>query len=204
MEKILVTLLVLCAIALLLYIAWVLYSRILANKLMREGRNKKNFLFTYMSLRFSRLNIVNDAKLLIRDRSVPGGKLLADLGLVFVNRGGIFIIENVRGSGIIDVGDGGTWCRSTHDKQFFFEDPFIANGQKVKLMKSFLRSEKFDNIPVHGLVVCTGKKVKLTKKVSSLLTAPELADFIADANKDLILRRNEIRDVVKLIKSKQP
>ncbi|MBR5314873.1 MAG: hypothetical protein IKU45_05640, partial [Clostridia bacterium] len=71
------------------------------------------------------------------------------------------------------------------------------------IMKMFLRDMHFENIPVHGIVLFTGKRVRISKRVYGLVTAPELAPFLADANKDLILRGSEIRKVVNLIKSKQ-
>ena len=202
--KFFITLLVIAGIALLLWAMWVIYSRILANRLMRDGRNKKSFAFSYLSTRFSRLNTLKNVKLLIKDRSVPGGKFLADIGLVFVNRGGIFIVETVYGSGFVDVVDNGQWCRTVNEKRVFFNDPIALNSHRVRCMKMFLRNMHFDNIPVHGIVLFTGKRVKFSKKVYGLITAPELPEFISDANKDLILRQSEIRKVVKLIKSVQP
>ena len=201
--KYFVTVLVIGFIALMLWTMWVIYSRITANKLLREGRNKKSFAFCYLSTRFSRLNTLKDVKLVVRDRSLPDGKFLADMGLVFVNRGGIFIVDSIYGSGNVEVEDGGQWCRTINDKQYFFDDPIVLNDQKVRIMKMFLRDMHFENIPVHGIVLFTGKRVRISKRIYGLVTAPELAPFLADANKDLILRGSEIRKVVNLIKSKQ-
>lgn len=187
----------------MLWAMWVIYSRITANKLMREGRNKKNFAFCYLSTRFSRLNTLKDISVVIKDRNAPNGRFFADMGLVFVNRGGIFIVDSIYGSGYVDVVEGGQWCRTINDKQYFFDDPLMLNDHKVRNMKMFLRDMHFENIPVHGIVLFTGKRVKLSKRIYGLVTAPELAPFLADANKDLILRKSEIRKVVNLIKSKQ-
>lgn len=203
MEKYLITFLVIGVIALMLWAMWVIYSRITANKLMRSGRNKKSFAFCYLSTRFSRLNTLKNVSVSVKDRKADGGRLFADIGVVFVNRGGIFIVDSIYGSGHVDVQEGGQWCRTINDKQYFFDDPLTLNDQKVRYMKMFLRDMHFENIPVHGIVLFTGKRVKFSKRVYGLLTAPELAPFLADSNKDLILRKSEIRKVVKLIKSEQ-
>ena len=191
-------------ISLLLWAMWVIYSRISANRIMRDGRNKKNFAYNYLSLRFSRLNTMKNIRLLIKDRSSICGKYVADIGTVFVNRGGVFIIDTVYGSGFVDVEENGTWCRTLNEKKITFEDPFIANSNKVKSMKTFLKNEKVDSVPVTGIVLFTGKRVKFSKRMNGLLTAPELPLFLSDANMDMYSNNSEIRKIVKLIKNKQP
>ncbi len=191
-------------ICLLLWAMWVIYSRITANKMMRENRNKKNFAYNYLSLRFSRLNTMKNIKLIIKDRKAVGGKYIADIGTVFVNRGGIFVVDTIYGSGYVDVEEGGVWSRTINDKQYTFDDPFIANMNKVKAVKQFLRNEEIDNIPVNGIVLFTGNRVKFSKRINGLVTAPELPLFLSDANMDMYSNNKEIRKIVKLIKSKQP
>ncbi len=202
MGKFFIILGILAFIFIALWIAWIVYSRITAGKILKYGRNKKSFAFNYLSMRFSRLNVLRDVNLLITEKNIPDGGKIVHFGLIFVNRGGIFIIESVPGSGFVDIKEGGEWRRTINDKQYTFEDPFIANNQRVTAMKIFLRNEHFDNIPVHSIVLFTGKRVKFSKRVTGLITADELAPFMVDLNKDRFLFRSEIRSVVKIIKSK--
>ena len=203
MESFFSTIGILLLVAVVLSIIWIVYSRITARKIMQKGRNKSNFTFNYLSLRFSRLNTINDVKLIVRNPNVVGGRSVSDIGLVFVNRGGIFVIESVRGSGFVDINEGGKWNRIINDKFNTFDDPFIKNTQRVKDMKTFLRDEGVENIPVHNIVVFTGRTVKFSKRLNGLITANDLTPFMIDLNKDRFLSHKEIRDVVKLIKSKQ-
>ena len=202
MESFFSTIGILLLVAVVLSIIWIVYSRITARKIMQKGRNKSNFTFNYLSLRFSRLNTINDVKLIVRNPNVVGGRSVSDIGLV-VNRGGIFVIESVRGSGFVDINEGGKWNRIINDKFNTFDDPFIKNTQRVKDMKTFLRDEGVENIPVHNIVVFTGRTVKFSKRLNGLITANDLTPFMIDLNKDRFLSHKEIRDVVKLIKSKQ-
>lgn len=202
MQKFFITCIVIAIIFLLMYAIWVVYSRITANRIMRESRNKKNFTYNYLSMRFSRLNTMKNVRLLIKDR-FTGAERAAKIGTVFVNRGGIFVIETVYGSGFIEVEEGGKWSRFINDKQYAFDDPLKVNSKRAKAMKDFLKSQDVDNIPVHNVVVFTGKRIDFSKKINGLVTAPELPGYLTDANMDRYLNRLEIRKVVKLIKSKQ-
>ena len=202
MGKFFITLGIIAYIAFMLWLIFVIYSRITARKIMREGRNKKSFAFSYMSTRFSRLNTLRNVKLLINDNNVQGGRYIADLGLVFVNKGGIMIIDTVPGSGFIDITEGGLWNRIINDKYYTFEDPFIRSKRNVRALKSFLRAEGVENIPVHDIVLFSGKRVKFSKNIIGLVTAEELAPFVCDVNKDKFLTTSEIRQVVKLLKGK--
>ncbi|MBE6642269.1 MAG: NERD domain-containing protein [Clostridia bacterium] len=200
MAKFFITLGIIAYIAFMLWLIWVIYSRMTARKIMREGRNKKNFAFNYMSTRFSRLNTLRNVKLLIRDPKVQGGRYIADIGLVFVNKGGIILIDTVPGSGFIDITEGGQWNRVINDKYYTFDDPYFKSKRNVHALKTFLRSEGVENIPVHDIVLFSGKRVKFSKKIDGLVTAEELAPYVSDINKDKFLTSGEIRRVVKMLK----
>ena len=202
MVKFFITVGIILYIIFMVWLIWVIYSRITARKIMREGRNKKNFAFSYLSTRFSRLNTIRNVKLLIESFPERRGKYIADLGLVFVNKGGIMIITTVPGSGFIDITEGGMWNRIVNDKFYSFEDPFIRSKENVKSMKFFLRNEGVENIPVHDVVIFSGKRVKFSKRLNGLITANEIAPFMSDVNKDKFLTSKEIRAVVKLLKQK--
>jgi len=203
MTGFLITLLILLCTALMLWGAFVVYSRITADKVLQNGRQKKSFLFNYLSLRFSRLSVIRDVSLVVKNNANSGGKYISNIGLVFVNQGGLFIIDSVQGSGFIDINERSQWHRIINDNYYTFDDPIEKNIHKVKEVKWFLRSEGVENVPVHSLVVFTGKRIKFSKKLRGLITVDELAPYLVDLNKDRFLSQKEIRDVVKLIKSKQ-
>lgn len=199
MEKYLVPVGIVAFIFLALVIAWKVYSRILSRKILKEGRNKKTFVFNYLSTRFSRLNTMRNVNLLVKDMSTPSGKSVENIGLVFVNRGGVVVINTVAGSGYVEVNERGKWNRIINDRYYSFDDPFLQNARGVKKMKQFLRDEEIVNVPVHNVVVFTGR-VKFSKRIHGLITADELTEYIVDLNKYRILSKSEIKDVVKLIK----
>ncbi len=201
MGKFFITVGIILYIIFMLWVIWVIYSRITARKIMREGRNKKSFAYNYLSTRFSRINIIRNVKLLITGSS-SRGSYIADIGLVFVNRGGILIIDSIPGAGYIDITEGGQWNRIINDKYYSFDDPFLQSRQKQKAMKKFLRKEGVENIPVHNVVLFTGKRVKFSKRINGLVTANELAPFMKDVNRDRFLSAKEIREVVRLLKQK--
>ena len=203
MEKFFIALGAVLCLSLFIWVAWVVYSRIIASKLLQNGRSKKNFAFSYLSLRFSRLNTMRDVKLMVRNRTAANGRYVSEIGLVFVNRGGIFVIDPNPGSGFVDVNEGGKWSRIINERMYTFDDPFIKNTQRVKDLKRFLRDEGVENVPVHNIVLFTGKRLKFSKRLNGLITADQLTPFMIDLNKDRYLSGKEIREIVRLIKSKQ-
>lgn len=204
MGKKLAVIAILAVICLLLWAMWIIYSRITANRIMREGRNKKNFAFNYLSMRFSRLNTMKNVRLLVEDPSVQGGRYVSDVGTVFVNRGGVFVIESVYGSGFVDVDEGRKWSRTNIDRQYTFDDPLALNLSRVIALKTFLKNMNVYNVPVHNVVLFTGNRVKFSKRINGLVTASELSAYLSDANMDRHLNNQDIRKIVKLIKSNQP
>ena len=202
MVKFLITVGIIAYVAFMLWVIWVLYSRITARKIMRNGRNKKSFAFSYLSTRFSRVNTLRDVKLLINDPKSQNRRYVADIGLVFVNKGGIMIVDTVPGSGYIDITEGGQWNRLINDKYYTFDDPFIRSKRNVSAMKTFLRNEGVENVPVHSVVLFSGKRVRFSKRINGLVTADNLVSYIKDVNKDKFLTNGEIRSVVKLLKQK--
>ena len=203
MAKFFIAIGIILCIVFMLWVAFVIYSRITANKIVQNGRRKRNFIFNYLCLRFSRINTIKDVSLIVKNNATGGGRYVSDIGLVFVNQGGLFVIDTVAGSGYIDITDGGTWHRIINDKYYSFDDPVVKNTQKVKEVKWFLRNEGVENVPVHSVVVFTGKRIRFSKHIRGLITADELASYLVDLNKDRFLSHKEIREVVKLIKTKQ-
>lgn len=202
MGKFFIVLGVILSIVFMLWAVFVVYSRITAKKIMNEGRNKKSFTFNFLSMRFSRLDVLKNVNLLIDAPSAPNGRYIANIGLVFVNKGGIIIIDTVPGSGFIEVNEGGQWSRSINDKYYTFEDPFNKGRHKVKVMKMFLRSEGVENVPVNYVVLFSGKRVKLSKRLNGVITADGLVPYIKDVNMDKYLTYREIRSVVRLLREK--
>lgn len=202
MGKFFITVCIILYIVFMLWLIWVIYSRITARKIMREGRNKKSFAFNFLSTRFSRTNTIRNVKLLINDPNVNGGRYISDVGLVFVNKGGIMIVDTIPGSGFIDITEGGEWNRILNGKYYTFDDPFIRIQQKVASVKLFLRSEGVENVPVKPIVLFSGRRVKFSKRIQGLVNANELVPYIKDLNTDKYLTNGEIRSVVKLLKQK--
>lgn len=202
MTKFFVTLGVIIYIAFALWLIALIYSRITARKIMREERNKKSFTYRYLCSRYSKRNTVRGVKLLIRSKDNPQGRFIADIGLVFVNKGGVMVIETIPGSGFIDMTPGGQWNRIINDKYYTFDDPFLRNKKKTETMKRFLRSEGVENIPVHSVVFFSGNNVKFSKRINGLVNANTLVPYLNDINRDKFLTGKEIRRVVKLLRQK--
>lgn len=202
MGKFFIVLGVILSVVFMLWAAFVIYSRITAKKIMNEGRNKKSFTFNFLSMRFSRLDVLKNVNLHIDSPAVPNGRYIADIGLVFVNKGGLIIIDTVPGSGFVDINEGGQWSRSVNDKCYTFEDPFNHGRHKVKAMKTFLRNEGVENVPVNYVVLFSGKRVKFSKRLNGLITAEGLVPYIKDVNMDKYLTYREIRSVVRLLREK--
>jgi len=199
MDRYLIPAAIAVLIVFLLWLIWKIYSRIIAGKILENGRGKKNFAYNYLSVRFSRINTMKDVRLPV---DTAKGKIMAEVGTVYVNRGGIFVINTVRGSGYVENYYNGVWCRTMNDVQYRFNDPFVENLPRVKAMKVFLRGERISNIPIHNIVLFTGEKIKFARHMNGLITADELTAFMKDLNKDRFLTKSEIKMVVKTIKKK--
>lgn len=202
MGKFFITVGIILYIILMLWVIWVIYSRITARRILREGRRKKNFTFNYLSTRFSRLNTMKDVKLFVENPSSSGGRFVADIGLVFVNKGGIVLIDTIPGSGLIDIKEGGQWNRIFNNRYYPFDDPFKKSKEKARVMKMFLRNEGVENVPVNHIVLFSGKRVSFSKRLGGLITVNDLVPYIKDVNTDKYLTTKDIREVVRLIKQK--
>ena len=203
MVKVLIILGIVAVVALILWVIWVVYSRITAKNILNNSRGKKSFAFSYLSLRFGRRRTLKNVKFPIRNPASKNGVSLVDIGVIFLNRGGIFVINVVPGSGYVDNANGEVWTRTFNDKFYQFPDPFAQNIIGVKAVKALLRSEHIDNIPIHNIVLFTGRKVKFARRLNGLITADELTPFMIDLNKDRFLKGSEIRSMVKLLNRKR-
>ena len=203
MTGFLITVGIIAVIALILWMIWVVYSRITAKNIFNNSRGKRNFAFNYLSVRFGRTRTLKNVKFPVRNPAAKNGVSFVDIGLIFLNRGGIFVINVVPGSGYVDNANGEVWTRTFNDKFYQFPDPFAQNIVGVKAVKALLRSEHIDNIPIHNIVLFTGRKVKFARRFNGLITADELTPFMIDLNKDRFLKGSEIRNMVKLLNKKR-
>lgn len=202
MVKFFIALGIIAFIALMLYLTWIVYSRLTARKIMRDGRRKKNFVYNYLSVRFGRNKVLRNISLPVSNPARPNGKYFVTAELIFLNRGGLFVINVVPGSGYVENISGGTWIRHLNDRQYQFVDPFVQNGVYIRAIKNLLRAERLENIPVHNIVLFTGRKVKFARQMNGLITLDDLTPFMVDLNKDRFLSGGEIRKIVKVLKNK--
>lgn len=203
MVKFLIALGIIAFIAVMLYLVWIVYSRLTAKKIMRDGRKKKNFVYNYLSVRFGRNRALRNVSLPVSDPSGQNGRYLVTSELIFLNRGGLFVIKVIPGSGYVENVSGGTWSRYFNDRQYQFVDPFVQNGVCIRAIKQLFRAQRLENVPVHNIVLFTGRKVKFARQMNGLITIDDLTPFMIDLNKDRFLSPREIRMIIKIIKSKQ-
>ncbi len=203
MGKYLITIGIIAYIAVMLWVIWVVYSRITAKKILNNSRRKKSFAFSYLSVRFGRNKTLRNITLPVANPSAKSGVSLVNIGLVFLNKGGVFVINVIPGSGFVENVRGSVWTRTFNDKQYQFNDPFVQNEVGVKAIKSLLRREHIDNVPIHNIVLFTGKKVKFARRFNGLITVDELTPFMIDLNKDRFLMGSEIRRIVRLLNKKR-
>ena len=158
MGKILLILGITAIVAAILYLVFYIWSRMQSVKILRNYRNHRNFGFGYLSLRFSRRRTLKNVRLFSYDY-VNQGKKLVNVELLFVNKGGVFVIKQVPGDGYVEIRNDGPWRRTLNDRTFTFPDPQKANENAYEAIRQLLREEHVNNVPVYNIVLFTGRKV---------------------------------------------
>ena len=200
--KILTILGILAFIVFGFYVFLLIYSRIKAAKVLRNYRNHRYFGFGYLSLRFSRRRTLKNVRLFSYDY-INQGKKLVNVELVFVNKGGVFVIKQVRGEGYVEIRPGGVWTRTLNDRSVSFPDPQKANESAHDAIYQLLQEEHITNVPVHNIVLFTGRKVKFSRQVNGVINANDLTPYLIELNKDRFLVGSEMRKIVRTINKKR-
>lgn len=202
MGKILLILGITAIVAAILYLVFYIWSRMQSVKILRNYRNHRNFGFGYLSLRFSRRRTLKNVRLFSYDY-VNQGKKLVNVELLFVNKGGVFVIKQVPGDGYVEIRNDGPWRRTLNDRTFTFPDPQKANENAYEAIRQLLREEHVNNVPVYNIVLFTGRKVKFSKQVNGVINADDLTPFFIEYNKDRFLVGSEMRKIVRTINKKR-
>ncbi len=186
----------------ILYLVLYIWSRMQSVKILRNYRNHRNFGFGYLSLRFSRRRTLKNVRLFSYDY-VNQGKKLVNVELLFVNKGGVFVIKQVPGDGYVEIRNDGPWKRTLNDRTFTFPDPQKANENAYEAIRQLLREEHVNNVPVYNIVLFTGRKVKFSKQVNGVINADDLTPFFIEYNKDRFLVGSEMRKIIRTVQKKR-
>jgi len=131
------------------------------------------------------------------------GDRTVETDIIFVCKGGICVIEVKGIKGFIENPIKGDWNQFYNNNVFMFQNPFEQNVSHIKAVKNILIREELPNIPVHNIVVFTDKRVKFKFREDMLLKADKLLPFLHDLNKNRFVSRQEITNVVKIIRKYQ-
>lgn len=204
--KFLITLSTITAVLLVLVIIAVivhyLKTQSTTEKLLNNGKRDGNFVYNLLRTYFSRGHIFK--RVLIPSLPSKGNAAALPTDIILVERGGIFVIKTINASGAIDNSNPASWFIHNSKGVYEIPNPFEKNHLTLRSIKEILRREKIYNIPLHSVVVFTGRKVVFKKRFEKLLTAERLVPVLSDMNKNKFLSQNEISGVILAIKKYLP
>lgn len=196
---ILIVIAIFIVVVLIAFFSYRLYLVFAAESILKNRRNNKNFLYHLLAARFGGKWILNGLSLLGggRDSNI---RHYVTSEILFLHRGGLFVIKSLPGNGLIDVRQDNTWYRLINDKAIPFTNPFEQNEVFIRLLKSLFKYENIPNVPIYNIVVFTGKRVKFNQRMNGLLTADYIMPYMSDMKKNRFLSYFEMQRIFSALK----
>ncbi len=204
--KFLITVSIIIAVLLLLVIvAVVVYSlraRAKAEKLLKDGKRSGNFIYELLRTSFPKGRLFRRVMLPLLRQDGTAVSVPADL--ILVDRGGVFVIRQRNIGGNLFNPREGNWQVQNSRGIAEIPNPFRQNQAALRALEAILRQENIYNVPLHNLVVFTGKNVRFRYRQENLLTAENVIEAIRDLNRNRFLNQNEIFSTVAAIRKALP
>ncbi len=179
-----------------------LRAKVMANHLLKRGTRGRNFVYELLRTSFPAGRIFKNAR--IPYRLSDGTKAFAPCDLILVDRGGVFVIRVKSLSGSVDNTDSQVWTVRNKKGVAEFPNPVEQNRNGTKALNALLKREKILNVPLHNLVVFTGRRVRFRMCTDRVMTAEHLLDAIRDLNRNKFLSAGEMATTVNLLRRIRP
>jgi hypothetical protein len=124
--------------------------------------------------------------------------------LILVDRGGVFVIRIRHFSGAIDNTDRQVWTVRNHKGIAEIPNPVEQNRNGTRAVDAMLKQNKILNVPVHNLVVFTGRQVRFRMCTDHVMTAEHLLDTVRDLNRNKFLSQVEMAATVSTLRRTSP
>lgn len=206
LSKVLTILIVLTAIALVGFVAYITWSAYNRQKKTEELFAKKNrdekFVPALIKANFPNAKIIRRAELQVPDDK--GGFLPANADLMLVETCGIVVMSLCGESGAVDNNEDGPWIVTNKNGSFNLSNPIEANKPALQALTSLLNDEAIFNVPIYNVAVFYGKKVVYRNRSTRALTAKSLLSTLKDLNREKFLDKTEISDTYDAIRRHLP
>jgi hypothetical protein len=204
--RILITISVVIAALLALVVLAVLIhylrTRHMARRLLKRGTRGRDFVYDLLKTSFPAGRLFKNAR--IPYRLSDGTERLVPCDLILVDRGGVFVIRIRHFSGAIDNTDRQVWTVRNHKGIAEIPNPVEQNRNGTRAVDAMLKQNKILNVPVHNLVVFTGRQVRFRMCTDHVMTAEHLLDTVRDLNRNKFLSQVEMAATVSTLRRTSP
>ncbi len=192
----------LLAVIVLIVAIHYLHTRSMAKRILKRGTRGRDFLYDLLRTSFPTGRLFKNVMLpqILSD----GTEKRVPCDLILVERGGVFVIRIKHLSGAVDNTDRRVWTVRNAKGIAEFPNPFEQNRQSTRTLDALLKRAKVYNVPIHNIVVFTGRQVRFRIRSDKLLTAERLLDCVRDQNSNKFLRAGEMAAVVNTIRRALP
>lgn len=123
-----------------------------------------------------------------------------NIGVLAVNRSGVYIICQIHGEGIIENPNDQKWKHIFNGTCNEFENPFRVQEGARNLIEYYAKNSGLSAVKAHSILVYTNPSLRFTNNLSrSVISAENLSRRLAVMDKRGRLTRSEVRQTCRLL-----
>lgn len=123
-----------------------------------------------------------------------------NIGLVTVNRSGVYIICQIYGEGVIENPNAQMWKHIFNGSCNEFENPFRTQEGARNLIEYYAKNAGLGAVRAHSLIVYTSRSLRFTHTLSrSIVSADRLADRLSAMDRHGRLTHADVRQMCRVL-----
>ncbi len=123
-----------------------------------------------------------------------------NIGIVAVNRAGVYIICRIQGEGVIENPNADRWKHVYNGSCSEFENPFRAQEGARNLIEYYTKNAGLSAVKAHSMLVYTAPSLRFTHVLNrSIVSADNLTRKLSDIDKRGRLTNSEVRQTCRLL-----
>lgn len=130
--------------------------------------------------------------------SKEGGEI--NIGIVAVNRAGVYIICRIQGEGVIENPNTARWKHIYNGSCSEFENPFRTQEGARNLIEHYTKNAGLSAVKAHSMLVYTNPSLRFTHTLNrSIVSAEGLSRKMSDIDRRGRLTSAEVRQTCRLL-----
>ncbi len=123
-----------------------------------------------------------------------------NIGIVAVNRAGVYIICRIQGEGVIENPNAARWKHIHNGSCSEFENPFRAQEGARNLIEYYAKNAGLSAVKAHSMLVYTSPSLRFTHTLNrSIVSADNLSRKLSDIDRRGRLTSAEVRQTCRLL-----